>query len=212
MNWAIPRWMPGGSGLPQSPFSAAALSTARCLGWLPMSARRNSSGSLPAARADKAFHVHAVLVGIDAAPGADRHMGVAHDVFDEQVGHGVAELRIAGLLPKPLQLTPVSAVDDARRVQRGVDGLAADAHVQPHEVAVRIETGGATALRDRPEEVVRLVLLPAPNQLDRHARKLLGDRHRLVHVILRAAAPTEAAAEVGPVDLAFGERYAGGLR
>src|SRR5215216_4556821 len=98
MNWSIPRWMPGGSGLPQSPFSATALSTARCFGWLPMSARRNSSGSLPAARhlVDEAFNVHAVLVGVDAAPWPDRHVRVAHRVLDEQVRHAVAELGIAG--------------------------------------------------------------------------------------------------------------------
>src|SRR5207253_10195884 len=35
---------------------------------------------------------------------------------------------------------------------------------------------------------------------------------RLAHVILRAAAPAEAAAEVMTVALAFGERHAGGFR
>ena len=89
----------------------------------------------------EAFHVDAVLVGVDAAPGPDRHMGVAHDIFDQQVRHGVAELRIVGLLPKALQLTPVLAVDDARRIQSRVDRLAAYAHVQADEVAVRVESG-----------------------------------------------------------------------
>ena len=42
---------PGGVGLPQSPFSAAALSTPRCFGKSFIIARRNSSESLPAARA-----------------------------------------------------------------------------------------------------------------------------------------------------------------
>ena len=31
----------------------------------------------------EAFHVHSVLVGVDAAPRPDRHMGVAHDIFDQ---------------------------------------------------------------------------------------------------------------------------------
>ena len=90
----------------------------------------------------EALHIDGVLVGVDAAPGADRHVRVAHHVFDEQVRHGVAELRIAGLFPQPLQLTPILAVDDARRVQGGVDRLAGDARVQPDEVAA--------ARRDRP--------------------------------------------------------------
>ena len=45
----MPRCTPGGVGLPQSPFSAAALSTPRCFGKSFIIARRNSSESLPAA-------------------------------------------------------------------------------------------------------------------------------------------------------------------
>src|SRR5262249_33406695 len=149
------------------------------------------------------FDVDAVLIGVDAAPGTDRHMRVAHDVFDEQVRHGVAELRVAGLLPKPLQLAPVLAVDDARRIQAGVDRLAGHADVERDQVAGGVTAGGEPALRDRPEEIVRLVLLAAPDQLDRDSGKLLRDRHRLVHVILRAAAPAETAAKVHLVDLAL---------
>ena len=66
---------------------------------------------------DEALHVDAVLVGVDAAPRAHRHVGVAHRVLDQQVGHGVAELRVAGLGPQALQLAPVLAVDDRRRVR-----------------------------------------------------------------------------------------------
>ena len=60
------------------------------------------------------------------------------------------------------------------------------------------------ALRDRPVEVVRLVLLAAPDQLDRDAGEFLGDGGGLPGVVLRAAAPAEAAAEVVPVHLALG--------
>jgi hypothetical protein len=59
---------------------------------------------------------------------------------------------------------------------------------------------------------VRLVFLATPDQLDRDPRELLRDRHRLVDVILRAAAPAETAAEVHLVDLALGERHARGFR
>src|SRR5262249_40785095 len=161
---------------------------------------------------DKAFHVDGVLVGIDAAPRADRHMAVAHDVFDEQVRHAVAKLRIARLFPESLQLAPILAVDDARRIQSSVDRLAAYTNVQPDQVAVPIQPGSEAALRDRPEKVVRLVLLAAPDQLGRHPWNLLGNPPRLVDVILRAAAPAEATAEIGSVGLAFGKRHAGGFR
>ena len=161
---------------------------------------------------DEAFHVHAVLVGVDAAPRADRHVRIAHRVLDEQVRHGVAELRVTGLLGVPLELAHVLAVDDGRLIRERVDRLPGHAHVQPDEIAVRVEAGRHPALRDRPVEVVRHVLFAAPDHLDRDPRKLLGDGHRLAHVVLRAAAPSESAAEVVPVDLAFRERQARGLR
>ena len=160
----------------------------------------------------EAFHVDAVLVGVDATPGADRHVRVAHHVFDEQVRHGVTELRVARLLIVSLQLTHVLAADDRRLVQGGVDRLPGHANVQAGELAVGIEAGRELALRDRAVEVVRLVLLAAPDQLDRDVREFLGDGHGLMDEVLRAAAPAEAAAEVEPVDIAFGERNAGGFR
>ena len=130
---------------------------------------------------DEAFHVDGVLVGIDAAPRADRHVGVAHGVFDQQVGHAVAELGVARLRPQPLQLAHVPAAGNRRLVQGGVDRLSGHAHVQPAELAVGVETGGQRALRDRAVEVVRLVFFATPDQFDRNVRELLGDRHRLVH-------------------------------
>src|SRR5881409_619204 len=52
---ARPRCTPCGAGLPQPARSATALSTARCLGCLLISARRNSSASLPAACASSSM-------------------------------------------------------------------------------------------------------------------------------------------------------------
>ena len=58
---------------------------------------------------------------------------------------------------------------------------------------------------------MRLVFLAAPDQLDRRVGECLGDLDRLVDIILRAAAPAEAAAEVVSMDFAFVERDAGGF-
>ena len=72
---AMPRSTPRAAACP-SRLSAAALSTARCFGCLASRAA-NSSGSRPAARATslhEALDVDAVLVGVDAAPRADRHV------------------------------------------------------------------------------------------------------------------------------------------
>ena len=79
------------------------------------------------------------------------------------------------------------------------------------EIVAGIEARRQPALRDRPVEVVHHVLFARPDQLDRHARHLLGDRHRLAHVVLGAAAPAEAAAGVHLVDLALPERQPGRL-
>ena len=53
------------------------------------------------------------------------------------------------------------------------------------------------ALRHRVVAAVRHVLLARPDQLDRRAGHLLGDRHRLAHPVVHRAAPAEAAAESG---------------
>ena len=152
----------------------------------------------------EAFHVDGVLVGVDAAPRADRHVRVAHRVLDEQVRHGVAELRVAGLFGVALELAIVLAV---RRSPPGSTKALIDwpdtRTCSPTSVALVVEAGGQLALRDRPVEVVRHVLFAAPDHLDRHAGELLGDGDGLAHVVLRAAAPAEAAAEVVPVDLAL---------
>src|SRR5258708_26682938 len=57
---------------------------------------------------------------------------------------------------------------------------------------------------------VRHVLLARPNQLHRRAGNLLGDRHGLLHEIV-GRAPAEAAAERHLVNVAFGNRQAGGF-
>ena len=82
---------------------------------------------------------------------------------------------------------------------------------RPDQIACGVEPGRQLALRDRPVEVVRLILLATPDHLDRHVGELLGNLDRLVDIILRAAAPAEAAAEVMPVNFTFIERNAGGF-
>ena len=77
---------------------------------------------------------------------------------------------------------------------------------------LRIEAGGQLALRDRVVAAVRHVFFARPDELDRRARHLLGDRDRLAHPIVYGAAAAEAAAQQQLVDLAFRERQFGGLR
>ena len=166
----------------------------------------------PRAFLDEALHVDGVLVGVHAAPRADRNMRVAHDVFDQQVRHRVAELRVARFGPPALHLAAILAVDDARRVEPGIDRLAGRLHVQADQLALLVEARRHLAHRDRAIEIVRLILLAAPDQLDRRAGKFLRDGDRLMHVILRAAAPAEAAAEIVAVHFAFRERDAGRFR
>ena len=55
---------------------------------------------------------------------------------------------------------------------------------------------------------MRLVFFPAPDQLDWRARKLLGNRHRLRHIVLLATTPAKGAAQVGDVNLALFQRQA----
>ena len=80
--------------------------------------------------------------------------------------------------------------------------------MQADEIALLVEAGRELAHRDRPEEVVGLILLARPDRLDRNAGELLGHGHRLVDVVLGAAAPAEAAAEIMAIDFALRERQA----
>ena len=77
--------------------------------------------------------------------------------------------------------------------------------MQRGHVALRVEAGGQLALRDRVVAAVLHVFFARPDQLDRRARHLLGDRHRLAHPVVHCAAPAEAAAEQQLVDLALRE-------
>ena len=92
----------------------------------------------------------------------------------QQVRHRVADLRVAGRRPQPLQLAIVLAVLDAAGLREGVDRLPGDADVQPDEVAALVDARLHPALRDRAVEVVRHVFLAAPDHLHRHAGKLLA--------------------------------------
>src|SRR5215217_6720073 len=211
MNWAMPRCTPPGQRRAPAALLGRGIEHAAVLRMVAEERATELERILAGGArrlVDEALEVDAVLVRVDAAPRPDRHMGVAHRVFDEEVRHGVAELRLAGLLPVALELAHVLAVLDRRRVERGIDRLARDADVQADEIARRVEPGGEAALRDRPEEVLREILLAAPDQLHRRVRETLGDRDRLVDVVLRAAAPAKAAAEIVLVDLAFAERQA----
>ena len=67
----------------------------------------------------------------------------------------------------------------------------------------RIEARGQLALRDRVVAAVRHVFFARPDELDRRARHLLGDRDDLAHPVVHGAAAAEAAAQQQLVDVAL---------
>lgn len=68
-------------------------------------------------------------------------MRVAHRILDQQVGHAVAKLRVARRSGVALQLTEVLAIDNAFRIEHGIDRLTGDSNVQADEVALGVEAG-----------------------------------------------------------------------
>ena len=80
--------------------------------------------------------------------------------------------------------------------------------MQADQIAVIVEARRQLALRDRAVEIVRLIFLAGPDHLDRRIRERFRDLGRLVDIVLRAAAPAEAAAEVKAMDFALAERNA----
>ena len=77
----------------------------QCAAELQRVGARRASGLV-----DEAFHVHRVLIGVDATPWPHRHVGIAHRVFHKQVRERVSELRVARLFVIPLELTFVLAL------------------------------------------------------------------------------------------------------
>src|SRR5947208_5328488 len=84
--------------------------------------------------------------------------------------------------------------------------------MQADQFAFLVEASGELAHRDRAIEIVRLIFLAAQDQLDWSVGEFLRDRDRLMHVVLRATAPAEAAAEIVAVHLALGGRGVRGFR
>ena len=86
-------------------------------------------------------------------------MGVAHGIFDHQVGHGVAQLGITRFRVVALQLAPVTAIADVVRRRKSIDGLAADTQAQRIELTFVGQAGLQPAPADGTEEVMAHVFL-----------------------------------------------------
>ena len=160
---------------------------------------------------DEALEVDRVLVQVDAAPEARRHVRIAHRVVDQQVRDRIADRRFRSRRVEALEDHGILAVLDVLRKDRGDDRLPRDPHVQRGHVALRVDAGRQLALRDRVVAAVRHVLLARPDELHRRARHLLRDQHRLAHPVVHRAAPAEAAAEERLVDVALLDRQPGRL-
>ena len=164
----------------------------------------------------EAFEIDRVLVAVDAAPEARRHMRIAHRMVDQQIGDRVTQPRrpdigerlsggcrpwnVNGSLPSFSTWGEMPAKIDWPEIRM----------CRPVRLLSASKRAGQLALRDRMIAAVRHVFLARPDQLDRRARHLLGDQDRLPDIVVRGAA-AEAAAEHHLVDIAFLERQAGGL-
>ncbi len=152
----------------------------------------------------------AVLVDVHAAPEPRLDVRVAHRVIDQQIGHAEAD----GMLTfgrDPLERERVHAVLEQVGEHVGNDRLARQPHVHAGQIVVRIEARGHLALHHRVIAAVRHVFFTAPQELHRYAGHLLGDEHRLTHVVVKRPAPAEAATKVHLVDLDPIGRQTGGV-
>src|SRR6267143_2179731 len=84
----------------------------------------------------KALDEQRVLVDVDAAPEAGRHVGVAHRVVDQEVRDGIAERAFARLehTLETERVAPFLRLDDFR-TNGSEDRLAREAHMQPREIS-----------------------------------------------------------------------------
>ena len=158
---------------------------------------------------DEAFEEDRVLVDVHAAPEPGRNVRIAHRVADQQVRNRVFQ-RMFARRPETLECRRVLAVFECLGAGRRKDRLPRQPDVKSAEPAFGIERADELRLHDRVVAAVRHVFLARPQQLDRRTRHLLGDRHRLAHVVRETAAP-EAAAEKHFVDIALAHRKPRGL-
>ena len=158
------------------------------------------------------FEIDGVLVVVHAAPEAGRDVSVAHRMINEQVRDRVAKNAFGSRRIEALEHERIHAVLQQLRKQVRHDRLAGNPHVQCSQVPLRVEPAGQLALRDRMVAAMRHVLFARPYQLDRRAGHLLGDQHRLLDKVMRRGPAAEPAAEMHPVDVAFGDRQSGRRR
>ena len=150
---------------------------------------------------DEALHVHGVLVRVDAAPRSDRHVGVAHRVFDQQARERVAQLRVARLFVVSLQLPVILPSFATGRFRNAL--ISAQARTCMPVACPRRRFPRPASTRDR-TIVVRHVLFAAPDHLDRDAGVLAIAT--AAHVTCAARRPNHREARA---DLALFERQAG---
>ena len=144
----MPRKTPAaGCVLPQPILSATALRTPRCLGWLAIIWRRNSSGSLPAALASWSMKVstHSVLV-VDAAPGPRRHVRMRSGSIEGRDGEPILALGpLQHRGPGSDEVAPAGSSATARQSQGRVRGSAS----QPGQLAVSLALARIRVRSDR---------------------------------------------------------------
>ena len=139
----------------------------------------------------EAFEIDGVLVDVHAAPEARRHVRVAHGMVDQQVRDGVAERAPSAPLrrSRPWNATGSMPFLQRLRAHAGQDRLAGNAAcAAPVRLLSASKRAGQLALRDRMIAAVRHVLFARHRQLDRRARHLLGDQHRLPDIVGRGRA------------------------
>ena len=123
----------------------------------------------------------------DRAPKTYRHVCAAHGKVDQCVRYGVGMVRETG------HCLVVNTVLQRHAQQLGKNRRGADAHMQGLRFTGCIHRSTHAHQAGRAVQIVLHVFFTAPHQLDRFARQLHGDSHRLAGEILRTFAAQSAA-------------------
>ena len=159
----------------------------------------------------EAFQIEGVLVEVHTAPETRRHMRVAHGMVDQQIREAIADIGLAPGIVQPLEDHRVTPVTDILREEAGQDGLAGNPHMQPGDIALRIQPRRQLGHGDGVVAALHHILLTRPEQLHRRAGHLLGDIDDLTDPVMHRTTPAKAAAQMQLMHLAARRRQAGGL-